>query len=412
MGKLGTNGPVATAGASALRDLISATPGRYRAASASAGVAVSGIVVTALRRSRAEVGPGWEPAKGAAAKFTTPLVPDDFLHLINPLWSTRELRGRVEEVKRETENAATLVIRPGWGFSPEYQAGQYISIGVQVDGKLIWRSYSLTSTPLKSKGRRGLISITVKAMPEGFLSKHLVDGLDRGTIVRLAQPQGEFFLPDPPPEKILFYSGGSGVTPVMGMLRTLARRGTMPDVVHIHSATREDDSIFREEMRRLASEHEHFTLLERFTDAEGIFDLGRDLEQACPDWKDREVWACGPEPLLDAAEEFWESADLRDQLHIERFTSGMSEEAEGGHVTFSKSGKETDVDGATTILEAAEELGMQMPFGCRMGICHTCTVPLVSGRLRDLRNGDEYDEHDEKVKTCVTAAAGDVVLAI
>src|SRR3954454_7265915 len=72
-----------------------------------------------------------------ASRITTPLLPDDYLHLLNPLWSARELRGVVVDLVPETEHAATLVIKPGWGWSGEYKAGQYIGIGVQVDGR--WR---------------------------------------------------------------------------------------------------------------------------------------------------------------------------------------------------------------------------------------------------------------------------------
>jgi len=107
----------------------------------------------------------WERVRRAGSKLTTPLLPDDYLHLLNPLWSSRELRGRVEEVVPETEDAATLVIRPGWGWRFDHRPGQYVGIGVQVDGKFQWRSYSVSSPP-KRDGRT--ISITVRAMPEAF----------------------------------------------------------------------------------------------------------------------------------------------------------------------------------------------------------------------------------------------------
>ena len=128
------------------------------------------------------------------SSLATPLLPDDYLQLANPLWSARELRGRVVEVRRETVDSATLVIKPGWGFSFDYQPGQYVGIGLLVDGRWRWRSYSLTSSPVKSDR---VITITVKAMPEGFLSSHLVGGVAPGTIVRLAAPQGSFVMPDP-----------------------------------------------------------------------------------------------------------------------------------------------------------------------------------------------------------------------
>jgi ferredoxin-NADP reductase len=351
----------------------------------------------------------WQRVRDAASRLTTPLHPDDYLSMINPLWTSRELRGKVEQVVPETEDAATLVIRPGWGWSPQYTPGQYIGIGVEVEGRYHWRSYSLSSPAVR---RKGLITITVRAMPEGFLSDHLVRGLEPGTIIRLATPAGEFTLPNPPPPKTLFLVGGSGITPVMSMLRTLDRRKTMPDAVLHYSSPTEDRMIFRDELRELRERHPSLTVVERFTDTEGIFSL-TELDAVCPDWRERGTWACGPGPMLDAAEEHWEQAGLADRLHLERFTLDLGEsDAEGGTITFTNSGKRTEIDGATTLLEAGEQAGVGMPYGCRIGICHTCTVTMVSGKVKDLRNGEEHSDPNESIQTCITAACSDVTLSI
>jgi len=351
----------------------------------------------------------WERVRRAGSKLTTPLHPDDYLRLVNPLWSSRELRGRIEKVVRETDDAATLVIRPGWGWRYDHKPGQYVGIGIQVEGKFQWRSYSVSSPPQR---KRGTITITVRAMPEGKLSSHLVNGLEPGTIVRLALPEGDFVLPDPPPPRILFLVGGSGVTPVMAMLRTLDRRGSMPDVVMHYSSPTEDRMIFREELDRLEAKHDGLTLHRLQTDVDGMLDLA-DLDQICPDWKDRETYACGPGPMLDAITEHFEKHDLEEHLHLERFSLELGGDGgEGGTITFQNSGKTVEADGATTVLEAGEEAGVGMPYGCRMGICHTCTLTLISGKVRDLRNGDEYGNPNEPVQTCVTAAVGDCTLDI
>ncbi|HYG94630.1 MAG TPA: ferredoxin reductase [Nocardioides sp.] len=351
----------------------------------------------------------WERVRRAGSKLTTPLHPDDYLRLVNPLWSSRELRGRIEKVVRETDDAATLVIRPGWGWRYDHKPGQYVGIGIQVEGKFQWRSYSVSSPPQR---KRGTITITVRAMPEGKLSSHLVNGLEPGTIVRLALPEGDFVLPDPPPPRILFLVGGSGVTPVMAMLRTLDRRGSMPDVVMHYSSPTEDRMIFREELDRLEAKHDGLTLHRLQTDVDGMLDLA-DLDQICPDWKERETYACGPGPMLDAITEHFEKHDLEEHLHLERFSLELGGDGgEGGTITFQNSGKTVEADGATTVLEAGEEAGVGMPYGCRMGICHTCTLTLISGKVRDLRNGDEYGNPNEPVQTCVTAAVGDCTLDI
>ncbi|HEX3842450.1 MAG TPA: ferredoxin reductase [Acidimicrobiales bacterium] len=344
-------------------------------------------------------------ARNVGARMTTPLLPDDYLHLLNPLWTAREIRGRVVKVVPETDDAATLVIKPGWGWSFDYLPGQYAGIGVQVDGRWAWRSYSITSAPVRNQGH---IAITVKAMPEGLLSAHLVRGLDPGTIVRLALPQGEFVLPDPPPPNILFWTGGSGITPVMAMLRTLNRRATMPDVVHIHSAPSRDHFIFGDELRAMAESHPNLRLMEYFDDVDGLFELSQ-LDEVCPDWRQRQVWVCGPAPMLKAAEAHWEEQGLASSLHVERFSVTLSASAAGGLVTFARSGKTIQADGATTLLEAGEKAGVPMPFGCRMGICHTCVAPLTTGLVKDLRNGNEYSQN-QGIQTCITAAAGDCTI--
>ena len=346
--------------------------------------------------------------RSAAAGLTTPLLPDDYLSMINPLWSARELRGRVVAVIPETADAATLVIEPGWGWRFDHQPGQYVGIAVAVNGRFHWRSYSLTSAPTH---HRGHITITVKAMPEGLLSEHLVRGLEPGTVVRLAPPRGEFVLPDPPPPKLLFVTAGSGITPVMAMLRTMDRRGTLPDVVLAHSAPEADAMLFHDELHDLEGRHPGLALHEQFTRRDGHLSLAEDLELVCPDWRERQTWVCGPNAMLDEAETLWAAAGLSGSLHLERFGAALvGGEAEGGTVHFAASGRTAEVDGATTLMQAGEKAGVLMPFGCRMGICHTCVVPLAAGRVRDLRDGTEYAGDHEKIQTCVTVAAGDCVL--
>lgn len=346
--------------------------------------------------------------RGILSRITTPLLPDDYLHLLNPLWSARELRGQVVEVRPETETAATLVIKPGWGWSGNYHAGQYVGIGVQVSGRWHWRSYSLTSIPEHGDGT---ISITVKAMPEGFLSQHLISGLEAGTVVRLAPPQGNFILPDPPPAKVLFLTAGSGLTPVMGMLRMLSRRGSMPDVVLVHSARNAADALFRNELQALAESNPSLRIHEQLTDHMGLLSVSQ-LSDVVADWAERETWACGPPAMLDEAEKLWQARRIGERLHVERFSIQLDGAGgEGGTVTFGAGGRTVDTDGATTLLEAGEGAGVQMPFGCRMGICQSCVVPLLAGSVRDLRNGTLHQEGD-RIQTCISAAAGDCLLGV
>jgi stearoyl-CoA 9-desaturase NADPH oxidoreductase len=352
--------------------------------------------------------PGWHALRRLATRITTPLLPDDYLRLANPLWSARELRGRVLQVRRETQDSATLVIKPGWGFGFDYQPGQYIGIGLLVDGRWRWRSYSLTSSPVTDART---VTITVKAMPEGFLSAHLVGGVAPGTIVRLAAPQGNFVLPDPAPSAMLFITAGSGITPVMSMLRTLVRRDQVMDVIHVHSAPTATDVMFGAELDRLARDYAGYRLRLCLTRSQGRLDLSR-LDTEVPDWRDRQTWACGPEAMLNAAKRSWLAAGIGERLHLERFAVSRAAPAgAGGVVTFARSGKSTAADAATSLMDAGERVGVQMPFGCRMGICRSCVVGLVEGHVRDLRTGAEH-EPGTRIQTCVSAASGDCVLEI
>lgn len=355
--------------------------------------------------------------RGTVARVTTPLLPDDYLHLANPLWSARELRGRIVEVRKETADSATLVVKPGWGFDFDYKPGQYVGIGVHVDGRWHWRSYSLTSLP---RHDHRLISVTVKALPDGFLSGHLVDGLPPGTIVRLAAPAGDFNLPEPPPEKVLFITAGSGITPVIAMLRYLDRHAEMPDTAHVHSAPRPEDVLFADELADYAHRYPgsaepgvgpRYRCHLQLTRTAGKFDPA-DLDRTFPDWRGRETWACGPAALLDAVEAFWSAHGLQEHLHTERFELSRADAStRGGTVEFATSGRSIAVDGATTLLEAGEAAGVRMPFGCRMGICQTCVVHLKQGDVVDLRSGRRHCS-GERIQTCICVPAGDCELDV
>ncbi|MFJ8226315.1 ferredoxin reductase [Streptomyces griseus] len=328
---------------------------------------------------------------------TTPLLPSDYLDLVSPLRAGADLCGRIEAVRPETGDAATVVIRPGRGWRG-HTAGQYVRIGVDVDGVRLWRAYSLTSPAHRQDGR---ITITVKAIPDGRVSNHLVRRAKPGTLVRLDQPTGDFVLSRTAPAKVFFLTAGSGITPVMGMLRDRE----LDDVVMVHCAPRPQDVIFREELHALVAAG-RLRLTEVHTATDGVLDIAR-LDELAPDWAERETWACGPTGLLDAAEDHWSEHGVQERLHTERFRPGVVVAGEGGEVTFSASGRTVAADGATPLLDVGEEAGVLMPSGCRMGICFGCVTPLKAGAVRDLRTGGITEaEPGVLIQTCVSAAAG------
>jgi stearoyl-CoA 9-desaturase NADPH oxidoreductase len=345
--------------------------------------------------------------------LTTPLSPDDYLGLVDPLLSARHPAGVVTAVRPETADASTLVIRPGRGWAG-YRSGQYVPVGVELDGVWHWRTYSLTSAP---DAPGGDVTITVKADPRGKVSPYLVHRAAPGTVLRLGPAQGEFVLPDPPPARMLFVTAGSGITPVMGMLRTLAvRSGPGPDVVLLHSAPGPDACLFRAELAGLAARVPWLRLHLRYTRTAGRLTV-RDIDALCPDRRERETWACGPAGLLDVVREHMARRNgARERLHVESFrpvvqpapAAGES----GGRVRFGRSGVAAESPASVPLLETGESAGVPMPYGCRRGICFGCLVPLVDGRVRDLRTGHVHGEPGELIQTCVNGATGPLVLDV
>jgi len=332
--------------------------------------------------------------------LVTPLVPADYLDLVAPLRAGADLRGRVVDVVAETPDAVTIVIRPGRAWAG-HVPGQYIRIGIDVDGVRQWRAYSLTCPPGAPDGN---LRITVKAIPDGRVSSHLVRRLRPGTVVQLDQATGDFVLGEHR-GPTLFVTAGSGITPVMGMLRSHLHE--LDDVVLVHSAPTAGDVVFGAELRRLAAEG-RVRLVERHTDRDGKL-APSDLDDLVPDWRARQTWACGPTAMLDDLEAHWTASGVLDNLHVERFRATVVAAGEGGTVTFSRSGTTVEADGGTPILDAGEDAGVLMPSGCRMGICFGCVVGLREGAVRDLRNGDltvAVPEDGIRIQTCVSAAAG------
>jgi len=349
--------------------------------------------------------PSLRPLSRLASAFTTPLTPADYLRLVNPLASARQLRAVVTAVEPETADSVTVRFRPGKDWNP-HEAGQWARIGVEIDGVRQWRSYSL------STGAGQDPAITVTAV--GAVSTALVRGTRVGDVLFLAPPEGDFVLPEHP-RPLLMLTAGSGLTPVMSMIRTLVPRRADADVVLVHSSRGPEDALFAGELLELADQFPGFRLVQWFTGERGRrLDLTTtsDLDAACPDWRDRASYACGPAGFLDAAESLWNREE--GELRVERFAAPVAPGAggEGGRITFEKADREVDADGATTLLDAGENAGVLMSSGCRMGICHSCVTPLLSGRVRDTRTGEVHGEPGHLVQTCVSTAAGPVSLDV
>ncbi|MES3025366.1 MAG: ferredoxin reductase [Pseudomonadota bacterium] len=347
--------------------------------------------------------------------FSYPLRHSHYLELVNPLWTQHVLKARVEGVWDDTADTRTLTLRPGRGWR-SHRAGQFVRLGVPIDGMRHTRTYSISSAPARTDG---CITVTVKAIKGGRVSQHLARRVKVGDYLPLGEPQGEFVLPDSMPVHPLFITAGSGITPVMSMLRSYVMEyEVMPDIAHMHYAPHALDVIFGTELLRLEASQPHYKLHSFYTRGGGgdAHFSAAQLELSCPDWREREVWACGPASLLDALEAHWEQAGLSRQLHVERFRAKLAAAPVAGvakgRVLFAKSQVSAASDGSTNLLRVAEDAGLNPAHGCRMGICHGCDTQLLSGCVRDLRTGALITEPGDTVQVCVCTAVGDAELAL
>lgn len=352
-------------------------------------------------------GTGWKLLDNPITRaMASPLSVDDYLTQFNPLWSVAEVRGRIERVERETADAVTLHITPN-GHWQGHRAGQHLVLGVEIEGVRHSRCFSISSAPADAG-----ITVSVKRNGQGLVSNYLVDQARAGEILHLSQARGEFLLPEGN-GPLLMISGGSGITPLMAMLRQCVREGQQRDVVFLHYSNSYIDTLFRAELRALAERFEWLTLIQVVNegaplagDRRGLFSAEQ-LVELVPDYAARTPLLCGPPALMERVNAAFERAGLATPAQ-EQFQVKVSSATGEGVVLFSKSGREAAGDSAGSLLELAEQQGLNPESGCRMGICHACKCHVSEGRVRDLRNGEVRDVKDEDIQLCVHAAAGAV----
>jgi stearoyl-CoA 9-desaturase NADPH oxidoreductase len=259
----------------------------------------------------------------------------------------------------------------------------------------------------------------VKSHPEGLVSNHLIEHAHPGMFVGLTQADGDFALPDARPERILLISGGSGITPVMSILRTLNAERHPGAISFLHYAPDAERAIYRDALERIALRHPNVRLARSYTRArgegelDGHFDFSH-VRRLEPDLDRVEAFACGPPALLDSVREAWTDAGAEERLHVESFVpptlapeSGVPE----GSIHFAGSDVRVENSGAP-LLEQAEAAGLSPEYGCRKGICHTCSCRKTAGTVKNLSTGELSVSDEEDIQICVSAPVGDVVVEI
>jgi len=324
----------------------------------------------------------------------------------------------VRAIRDETADVKTFVLAPRNPCVFRYEPGQFITLDLTIGGESINRCYTISSAPT----RPHTISITVKRVPGGPVSNHLHDTLRVGSILRAVGPMGDFSCfrqgaPKPSP-KYLFLSGGSGITPLMSMARTFHDLAEPRDIAFVHAARSPADIVFRAELELMARNQpstfrfapicEGDSPLEPWHGLRGRLNPGL-LNHIAPDYREREVFVCGPSPFMAAVREMLKGASFdMARHHEESFDFAELANAEpdvaaeviAAEVTadtpkpaavtytieFAKAKRTIECSSDMFVLDAARRAGVRLPSSCSKGLCGTCKSKLVSGTV-DMKHG-------------------------
>ncbi len=341
--------------------------------------------------------------------LVTPHAVDRYLELLDPMATVREVRARIVRVMRPTEGSVVLELRPSRRWRGA-EAGQFVQVGVVIDGVRHTRCYSPTGARPAS---RDAVELIVRAHPGGLVSQYLVREARAGMVVDLSSAAGEFVLPEPRPREVVLVSGGSGITPVLAMVRTLVREEFPGRIAFLHYTRTLADVPVLGELSALGEARDNLAVRIVETSTEGR--LCREHLRGVAPWlgADSEVFVCGPDALTDALRELLDADGFGEQMHTEcfRLVPPVPAGPADGAVSFARSGVVAANTGAT-LLEQAEAAGLQPEYGCRMGICFSCTAVKRSGRTRNVRTGDTHDDPDQPIQLCISAPVGDVEIDV
>jgi len=305
------------------------------------------------------------------------------------------------------------MVNPDGGPLPfEHVAGQYLNLALTIDGKQVKRSYTIASAP-----NRAYVEISVKRAADGYGSKHLHDTWREGELVKVSAPSGKFFFAGHESDRIVLIAGGIGITPMMSVTRSLTDRGWRGEIYLAFAVRKRADIVFETELEYLRARNPKLHVLVTLTDPDESWTgaKGRITAEALrafiPDFAHGPVMVCGPDPMMTATRALLVGVGIPDgEIHQEAFVSppvvvaaeatneaGVDDpplaDGETATLTFAKSGATAQVTNATTILEAAEEAGVAIPFECRSGICGQCKTRLIHGKVR-MDAQDALTNHD------------------
>ncbi len=349
---------------------------------------------------------GWLPSNNTQTEV--PLVTDT---------ARPHIPATLTAVTLETHDTKSYFFQPSEPLNA-YKAGSHINIAFEVDASTVSRTYTLSSSPKHAAG----FTITVKRVTGGQASNWLFDNLNVGDQLLVSQPQGDFVLPYQPAGKLLMLSAGSGITPVMSMLRYLTETGNRSDILFLHYAQSPDDIIFQHELKTLAANHTNISVhcsVERGSTTDALHQ-GRiskqQLATIVPDILEREVYLCGPQPFMKATLAILNKLAFDPtQLHLENFTADLDAAVELGYsaaLTFTSLDRSIQATPSKTLLQEAEAVGLQPAAACRMGICRTCRCKKQSGTTINLVTGEESSQENDYILPCVSVAKTATVIEL
>lgn len=393
---------------------------------------------------------------GEFALIVEALKPVAQLDAARHRWSGDEITARCVQIIQETSDVKTFrfVAEPELLF--DFKPGQFVTLKLPITnpkGQPITRSYSISSSP----SRPHTLDITVKRvsaastdLPPGVVSNWLHDQLEVGTTLLMQGPFGQFNCIDYPADKLLLISAGSGITPMMSMAQWLSDRAASTDITFIHAARTPTDIIFRQRLELLAAQHPHFKLAFTLTQPAAAIPWsgyrGRLnpalLTAICPDFTDRSAFVCGPAGFMSSTktlltaegfppENYYEesfgsppspkpspplpAAERSHSRSVAAGVSPLSPTSQSPTVEFTASSKTIPCDPADTLLDAADQAGVTLPVGCRMGSCGACKQSISSGEVCydvEPRGLSEGDRAAGQVLVCVAKPVGRVALAL
>lgn len=345
--------------------------------------------------------------------LVSPQVFDFWARELDSTASHGRVMARIVAKRAESSRAVTLELQANRNFQG-YLPGQHVNVSVDVEGRRLTRSYSLTGVPSPD----GRLSLTVQKVEGGIVSTHLFADARVGDVVELEPAFGEMTLPDILPAKLLFLAAGSGITPLMSLTRELAARGMPVETTLIYWARRRADLCFASELRALAAREPNFRFLVALTGeaVTGAWELrGRPsaelFEAAIPDLAERSVYACGPSGFVSGIESL--AKPVARSFQSEAFTPPVYAPVDSNAtvtVMLAKSNRVLTVKTGEPLLAALEAQGVKPKYGCRMGICNTCACPKREGLSRDLKNGGDTAEPETNLRICISSAQSDMTL--